>query len=348
MITVIIAGGSGTRLWPLSTSKYPKHFLNLVGKNSLLQSTYKRAKKFSDAIYIVTAGGDQLELVRQQLPDLDDDNIILEPDRRDTAGCVVIALHHIQSRHSHEEPVAFMPADHYVRDMEGYAHSFRAADEVSRREGRITLVGVEPSYPATGFGYIQKGELLEGDDFVHSVKMFREKPDFDTAQEYVRSGQYLWNSGYFVGSVDTFLEAMEQYGPELKKNYESLLGTHDRASLEKAFLAFDKISIDYALIEKTSNLLVVPASFDWMDIGSFGDAHLVSETDKQGNFKKGYVELEGVENSYLRNEEDKPVAVIGLDNIVVVNTANGILVARKDLSQNVKGIATKVQEAEKT
>lgn len=288
-----------------------------------------------------------MELVRQQLPDLADDNIIVEPNRRDTAGCVVIALHHIQSRHDADEPIAFMPADHYVRDIEGYAYSFKIADAVSRKQGRITQIGIEPTYPATGFGYIQKGELLEGDDFVHTVQMFKEKPDFATAQDYIQSGQYLWNSGYFVGSINTFLAAMDQYGPELKQNYEKLLATTDRNSLEETFLSFNKISIDYALIENTPNLLVVPASFDWMDIGSFGDAHKVSETDQQGNFLKGYVELEGVENSYLRNEEDKPIAVIGLDNIVVVNTPHGILVARKDLSQNVKNIATKVQEEKK-
>ena len=345
MITVIIAGGSGTRLWPLSTSKYPKHFLNLVDKDSLLQSTYKRAKKLSKDIYVVTAGAEQLELVKQQLPDLGEDNIIVEPGRRDTAGCFVIALHRIQSRHDHDEPIAFMHADHYIRDVEGYTYSFKIADEVSRKEGRIALVGIEPTYPAVGFGYIQKDGLVEGNDFVHSVKMFKEKPDFDTAQDYLQSGEYLWNAGYFVGSVNTFLQTMEQYAPDLHGRYEKLLATSDKSSLEEAFLSFEKIAIDYALMEKTNNLMVVPASFDWLDIGSFGDAHKVSETDKQGNFLKGYVELEGVENSYLRNEEDKPIAIIGLDNIVVVNTPNGILVARKDLSQNVKTIATRVQEA---
>ncbi len=347
MITVIIAGGSGTRLWPLSTSKYPKHFLSLVDRDSLIQATYKRAKKLSKDIYVVTAGAEQLELVKQQLPDLSDDNIIVEPGRRDTAGCFVIALHHIQSRHDHDEPIAFMHADHYIRDVEGYTYSFKVADEVSRKEGRIALVGIEPTYPAIGFGYIQKDGLVEGNDFVHSVKMFKEKPDFDTAQDYVQSGEYLWNAGYFVGSVSTFLRTMEEFAPDLKANYEKLLETSDNSALEEAFLSFEKIAIDYALMEKTHNLMVVPASFDWMDIGSFNDAHKVSETDQQGNFMKGYVELEGVENSYLRNEEDKPVAVIGLDNIVVVNTPHGILVARKDLSQNVKTIATKVQEEKK-
>ena len=347
MITVIIAGGSGTRLWPLSTSKYPKHFLSLVDKDSLLQATYKRAKKLSKDTYVVTAGAEQLELVKRQLPDLRDDHVIVEPGRRDTAGCFVIALHHIHSRHDHDEPIAFMHADHYIRDVEGYTYSFKIAEQVSRREGRIALVGIEPTYPATGFGYIQKNGLIEGEDFVHAVRMFKEKPDFNTAQEYVQSGEYLWNAGYFVGSVNTFLAAMEQYAPDLKQNYEKLLAAPDRAVLEGAFLSFEKIAIDYALMEKTHNLMVVQASFDWLDIGSFNDAHKVSETDQQGNFMKGYVEIEGVENSYLRNEEDKPVAVIGLDNIVVVNTPNGILVARKDLSQNVKNIATKVQEEKK-
>ena len=346
MITVIIAGGSGTRLWPLSTSKFPKHFLTLVGKDSLIQATYKRAKKLSKDIYVVTAGADQLELVKQQLPDLDDDHIIVEPGRRDTAGCFVIALNHIQARHDHDEPIAFMHADHYIRDVAGYTYSFKVADKVSRQTGRIALVGIEPTYPATGFGYIQKNGLVEGSDFVHEVVRFEEKPDFETAQEYVESGDYLWNAGYFVGSVSTFLETMDEFAPDLKEKYEKLMTAGD--DITETFLSFDKIAIDYALMEKAKNLLVVPASFDWVDVGSFGDAHKVSSTDKAGNFLKGYVELEGVENSYIRNEaDDRPIAVIGLDNIVVVNTENGILVARKDLSQNIKGIATKIQERDK-
>lgn len=347
MITVIIAGGSGTRLWPLSTSKYPKHFLKLAGKESLLQATYRRAKKLSKKIYIVTAGAEQLALVREQLPELDDDAFIVEPDRRDTAGCFVIALNHIQSRHDHSEPIAFMHADHYIRDVGGFTYSFRVADQISRKENRIALVGIEPTYAATGFGYIQKDGLVPGDDFVHEVAMFKEKPDFATAQDYVQSGDYLWNAGYFVGSVSTFLSTMDEFAPDLKQKYEDLVAASNPDALEKAFLAFDKIAIDYALMEKAKNLLVVPASFDWMDIGSFADAHRVAETNEIGNFTQGYVELEGVENSYIRNEDDtKPVAVIGLDNIVVVNTPNGILVARKDLSQNVKNIAKKVQATE--
>lgn len=342
MIVVIIAGGSGTRLWPLSTNNYPKHLLKLVDNDSLLQSTYKRAKRLTGSIYIVT-GADHADQVREQLPELEDDAFIVEPDRRDTAGCFVVALSHIQSRHDHDEPIAFMHADHYIRDVRGFTYSFKIAQQVSKDQKRVALVGIEPTYPATGFGYIQKDGSIGDDELVYNVMMFKEKPDFDTAQDYVQSGQYLWNAGYFVGSVNTFLQTMEQFAPDLKQNYERLKATTDEASYNETFLSFEKIAIDYALMEKAENLLVVPASFDWMDIGSFADTHKVVETDKLGNYTKGYVELEGVENSYIRNDGEVPLAVIGLDNIVVVNTPNGILVARKDLSQNVKSIAQRVQ-----
>ena len=311
-----------------------------------MQATYRRAKRLSDNIYIVT-GADHLDHVRQQLAELGDDAFIVEPDRRDTSGCFVVALHHVQSRHDHDEPIAFMHADHYIRDVEGFKHSFEVAQAVSKKERQVALVGIEPTYPATSFGYIQRDGTLDGNAFVHKVVRFEEKPDFNTAQDYVQSGEYLWNAGYFVGSTNTFLRTMETYAPDLKENYQRLLATTDEQSYNDTFLSFEKIAIDYSLMEKAKNLLVVPATFDWLDLGSFADAHKVAEADQIGNFTKGYVEIDGVENSYLRNEEDKPVAVIGLDNIVVVNTKNGILVARKELSQNVKAIAQKVQEKQK-
>lgn len=342
MITIIIAGGSGTRLWPLSTATYPKHLLEFVDNESLLQGTYRRAKRLSDAVYVITDAS-HAHHVRDQLPELTDDTCIIEPDRRDTSGCFVVALHHLQSRHPHDEPIAFTHADHYVRDIDGFVHSFKIAQEASKKHHRVTLVGIEPTYPATGFGYIQKSEALDDEALVYGVIRFKEKPAFDAAQDYVQSGQYLWNAGYFVGSIDVFLATMQAYAPELKQNYDRLLAAQDKESYKQTFLSFEKIAIDYALMEKTKNLLVVPASFDWMDLGSFADAHKVVETDEIGNYAKGYVELEGVENSYIRNDGEKPVAVIGLDNVVVVNTPNGVLVARKDLSQKVKDVALRIQ-----
>lgn len=347
MITVIIAGGSGTRLWPLSTNEFPKHLLSLVDNESLLQSTYGRAKRLSEVVYVVT-GRDHLHHVKDQLPELADDKFIVEPDRRDTAGCFLLALDHLKSRHDTSEPIAFIHADHFIRDVQGFADSFEIAQEVSQRTGRITLVGVEPTHPATGFGYIQKDGALEGEHLVHNVMMFKEKPEFEVAREYVRSGEYLWNAGYFIGSIDTFLRTMDEYAPELKLNYDKITSAADDSARNEAFLSFEKVAIDYALMEKTKDLLVVPAAFDWMDLGSFADAHTAVESDQKGNYIFGKVELDTVENSYIRNEEDKPVGVIGLDNVVVVNTPHGILVARKDLAQNVKAIAQKFQSQDKS
>ena len=340
MITVIIAGGSGTRLWPLSTPEYPKHLLSLTGRRSLLQYSYERAVTIGGHLYVMTEVG-HAKHVKQQLPELSEDAFIIEPDRRGTASCVVAALDFI-SKHGHDktEPVAFLWADHYIRDTAGFTHSFKIAEAVSKREGRIVLVGAEPYYPATGFGYIEKAGLVDKKSFVFNVASFKEKPSYGVANNYLKSGKYLWNCGYFVGSIQTFQNAMRDYAPKLLKNYESLQAVTKKADYIKTYLGFENNSIDYALIEKVKNLLVVPASFDWMDLGSYADLHKASERDENGNHLLGTnLEVEGVEQSFIQNHEDKPVAVIGLDNVVVINTKEGLLVARKDLAQKVGEIS---------
>jgi mannose-1-phosphate guanylyltransferase/mannose-6-phosphate isomerase len=345
MIVVIIAGGSGSRLWPLSTPSFPKQLLKVNGDSrSLLQNTYERARKLTDAekIYVVPEVS-LMEHVKEQLPEFNEDNFVIEPARRGTAHCILAALDHISKRHDADEPIAVLSSDHYIRDVEGFVHSFKVAAESSQENGRIVLVGVEPDHPATGFGYIQKDQLLDEDKFVFNVHSFKEKPDHATAQEYVNSGSYLWNCGYFVGSINTFKNTMQADAPALLESYERLHQAQP-ADYENVYLQFESISIDYALIEKVHNLLVVPASFDWMDLGSFGDLAKAVDTDDQNNHVMGKVEIEEVENSFIENQEDKPVAVIGLDNVVVVNTPNGIVVARKDLSQKVGDVSKRFQK----
>ncbi len=341
MIVVIIAGGSGTRLWPLSTPKYPKHLLKINGDDkSLVQKTYDRAKAISNNVYVLTEAS-HAHHVKEQIPDLGDDGFIIEPARRGTASCIIAALEVIQKRHDTDEPIAFLSADHYVRDIEGFAHSFKIAGEISRSEGRIVLVGIEPDHPATGFGYIQKDGVFDEESFVFDVHSFKEKPDYETAREYIATGKYLWNSGYFVGSVETFRSAMQASAPDLLKNLDDLIVSGDK--YEETYLGFENNTIDYALIEHVDDLLVVPASFDWMDLGSFGDLHKAAGSDQTGNHWHGDVEIEGVENSFIQNHDtDKPVAVIGLDNVVVINTKDGILVARKDLAQKVGEVSKRI------
>lgn len=345
MITVIFCGGAGTRLWPLSTHHKPKQLINLIGEQSPLQTTFERAKHLSDAVYLLPETR-LTSSIFEQLPDLSEDRLIIEPAMRGTASCLVTALDVIARQHDKDEPIAFLSVDHHVRDVRGFADSFETAAESTTETGRIVLVGIEPTYPATGFGYIEKADLLQGNDRVYEVSGFKEKPDFETAKSYTASGNYLWNCGYFVASVNTFIKHMRVSAPKLAEYYDTLQEVDDvhSESYKQAYLQFENESIDYALIEKVDDLLVVPASFDWMDVGSFKDLHDANISDYAGNHVMGEnIHAPGVENAYIRNEENKPIAVIGLDNIVVVNTPDGILVSRKDLSQKVGDIAKKIQ-----
>ncbi len=345
MIVVINAGGSGTRLWPLSTPEYPKHLLNLTGDESLLQKAYQRAKKLSDHIYIVTEVS-HVAHVKEQLPELSEDAFITEPGRRGTAGCIIAGIHHIQSRHPHDEPIAFLHADHVIRDVEGFTYSFELAGEASKEHNKVTLIGIEPISPSSAFGYIQKDQQINDNGLLYSVKGFTEKPNFEIAQEYVRSGRYLWNCGYFVGSVETFEEALKKFAPTWHGYYQQLVATTDEKSYKETYLSFENDAIDYALMEKDEELLVVPANFDWMDVGSFSDVHKAVVTDERGNhISSKKVAIEDVENSLIINQEDsKQIGIIGLDNVVVINTKHGLLITRKDLDQKVKNIVDKLKE----
>lgn len=343
MITVIIAGGSGTRLWPLSTSDYPKHLLKLTGDRSLLQSAYDRAVQVGDTVYVVTEAS-HAHHVKDQLSELPEENFLIEPGRRGTGNCIVFALDVISRRHDHDEPIAFVHSDHNIRDVEGYVHSLRTAAKASGETNKVTLIGIEPTFPATGFGYIERdGEMSETG--AYSIESFKEKPDLETAQGYLHAGNYLWNCGYFVGSVNTFLSEIRAVAPDLQNSYDKLSAISELGDeYNQTYLSFGDLVIDYSLAERSKNLAVVPASFDWMDIGSFKDLHEANDSNEQGNFFKGNAIYDvEVENVYIQNDEEKPVAVIGLDNVVVINTPNGILVARKDLSQKVKEVVERVK-----
>lgn len=348
MITVIIAGGSGTRLWPLSTSDYPKHLLKLTGDRSLLQSAYDRAKQVGDTVYVVTEAG-HAQHVKDQLPELTDNHFLIEPGRRGTGNCIVFALDVIGRIRDRDEPIAFVHSDHSIRDVEGYVRSVHIAAEASIATNKVTLIGIEPTFPATGFGYIERDGEIENSG-AYNIESFKEKPDFTTAEDYLRSGHYLWNCGYFVGSVNAFMSEIGAVAPDLQESFDKLSAVDEVSSnaYNEMYLSFPELVIDYSLAERSHNLAVVPASFDWMDIGSFKDLHEANTIDDKGNFLKGgHIYEDDIENVYVHNEEEKPVVVIGLDNIVVVNTPNGILVSRKDLSQKVKDAVGRIKADQK-
>lgn len=347
MIILIVAGGSGTRLWPLSVSDYPKHLLVINGDRSLLQNTFERAKSITsvDKIYISTEKSHS-DHVAEQLPELKSDQIIIEPARRDTMPCILNALQFISTRHSHDEPIASIHADHHIRDIAGFGQGLRVAAEVSSQHKRVTLMGVEPTHPDTKYGYIQKGTIFKGEDFVYEISNFKEKPEYDIANKYFESGEFLWNMGYFVAPYSVFeKEIIDSADTHWSKQLSRLKSAKTAAERDAIYLDFQKEPIDIALMEKVPNLLVMPGAFDWMDVGSFDDVHKVSSQDESGNACFGSnVQLVESEQMYVRNEEDKPVAVIGLDNITVVNTKHGLLVMRTDRSQKVKEVVEKIKE----
>lgn len=345
MIIVIIAGGSGTRLWPLSTSAQPKQLLALTGQRTMVQQAYDRARRLGDTVYVITEAS-HAELLKQQLPELPDNAFLIEPGRRGTAHCIVFALDYISRHHKTNEPVAFIHSDHNVRDVQGFAHSFATAAHVSAERDCIALIGIEPTFPSTGFGYIERDGVIDASSGIFQVESFKEKPAYEVAKQYVEAGNYLWNCGYFVGSVDTFAKEMQRSAPDLLASYEKLAGqpVFGDEAYNEAYLSLDNQVIDVALIEKAKELVVVSADFDWMDIGNFKDLHDVVPKDAEGNYEKGEnIYTIDIENSYIRNEDSsKPVAVIGLDNIVVVNTKEGLLVARKDVSAKVGEVAKQI------
>lgn len=333
MIIVIIAGGQGTRLWPLSKPDYPKHLLALTNKNSLLQNTIKRSEKLTKQIYIVPEES-HVEEVKKQIPHYAQ-NIFLEPGRRGTAHCIIFALAELAKTAKPDEVVAFLHADSHIGDEDGFVRTVQAATQAAQDLNKITLVGVQPDYPATGFGYIKTGQELTSEygQPVLEVERFVEKPDEKTARQYLKSKQYLWNMGLFAGTIKTFENSMKKTNPVLWRRYQELMKKTGSAK-QKYYLSLPNEAIDTALIEKVPDLAVVPGHFDWADIGSFRDLHEILKNG-ESNVTKGQVaQLECTETLVVGHS--KPIVTIGLENMIVIESDEGILICPKDKSQRVK------------
>lgn len=341
MVIVIIAGGSGTRLWPLSQGDHPKHLLSLTGENSLLQNTYRRSRLITDDVYVVTEASHS-KIVEQQVPELSSHQLIVEPGRRGTASCTVLALSRVAQNHDPDETVVFLHADHHIVDEDGFAATVRAAAQASKLKNSLALIGLEPTHPATGFGYIECGEevALEEGLPVMLVKSFKEKPDAQTAKKYLKAGNYLWNLGLFAASLKLWRQEFEAYSPYY---YEALVSLEslDGEKLNKFYLELESAPIDTALIENTKQLVVIPGRFDWADIGSFFDLHKILQGN-DGNVLKGDVHMIDCDDSMIHGT-DKPIIAIGLSGLIVVDTPEGLLVCSKTQSQLVGELSKKLQ-----
>ncbi|HYM48958.1 MAG TPA: sugar phosphate nucleotidyltransferase [Candidatus Limnocylindrales bacterium] len=348
---VILAGGSGTRLWPRSRERTPKHLLTLHGKQSLLQATEERVRRLSPNVYVITEQS-QVDSIREQLPRLDPDRIIIEPARRGTASALALAAWVI-GRTDPTGTMISVHADHYLGpDEEAYLRTLETEADWAERAGTLVTVGLAPPYPSSGFGYIKVGEpaAIGAGGLAYRVQAFVEKPTLETARAYVREGGYFWHLGLFGWRLDVLSTELRTHTPALVEGiarYGAAMERGDREAAAQAYLALPPDAIDYALLEKTHNLLMVPAQFEWHDIGSWADLHDILEQDEAGNVVDGEAVLIDSKDCMI-HAPGKLVAAVGLENMVVIETDDAILICPKARSQDVKLIVERLKQTGKT
>lgn len=339
---VLLSGGSGTRLWPLSREAYPKQFLALAGEATMVQDTWSRAAALTTLKPIVVANEEHRFLVAEQLRQIGAPvpDIVLEPVGRNTAPAIAAAA--LQARAAGEDPVLLvLPSDHVVRDVAAFHAAVREAMPAAE-DGALVTFGIRASAPETGFGYIQAGPG-EG---VRPVLRFVEKPDADTAAGYLASGDYAWNSGMFLFRASRYLDEIARFRPDIldavRRAFDGASRDGDFIRLEReAFAASPSDSIDYAVMEKTADARVLPVDIGWNDVGSWSALWDVSEQDAHGNAGHGDVIVVDSRNSYAYSR--RLVALVGVDDLVVVETDDAVLVARKDRVQQVKDVVARLK-----
>lgn len=335
MYGIILAGGSGSRLWPLSRELYPKQLLNLNSDKSLLQSTFERLKNCMPQENILSITNTKhTSNVRMQLSAISQNPTVLsEPVAKNTAPAIVLAAKYVMQKSESDPIIIVVPSDHLIKNNEKFLSTVKKGEQLAQ-EGYIVTFGIKPDYPETGYGYINTAEKA-GDGF--KVKEFVEKPDCETAKKYLHEGTYFWNSGIFMFKASTLLSETVKHAPDIAKVSEEFDFTK---SNEIPFINFDKmpsISIDYAIMEKSDKIALVKLESDWNDLGSWQSIYDVSNKDEQGNVFVGHVLDKDSKNSFIY-ASSKLVATIGLEDTVIVETEDAILACKKDRTQDVKQI----------
>ena len=343
---VILSGGSGERFWPLSTPDRPKQFLSVFGGKSLIRQAVDRLRGLvpTERILVVTAAS-LVKATRQELPELPRANVVAEPCRRDTAAAVATACGVVERLGGEGAVAAILTADHLMRDEPAFRRLLADAAHAAAATDDIVTMGVTPDYPATGFGYIQVGDPvpLRTKTTFHRAVRFVEKPDAKTAAKYLATGKYAWNAGMFVWKVSTMKAALLTGAPALAILEAAVADRKNRipAVLETLYPQLPRISIDYAVMEKAKNILVSSAAFGWDDVGTWSAADRHLATDARRNVAKGDVALLDVSNS-VAISEGPHVAVLGVNDLVVVATKASVLVAAKDRVQDLKKLLAKM------
>lgn len=343
-----MAGGVGSRFWPVSTTDFPKQFHDMLGSGeTLIQKTFSRLSKLIPMENILILTNERYnDLVLQQLPMIEQEQVLLEPAMRNTAPCILYASLKIQK----ENPDAVMvvaPSDHWIEDEDEFTRNLQQCFDFCQKENALMTLGIQPTFPNTGFGYIEFDK--NDDNPIKKVSQFREKPDYETAKAFLEAGNFLWNGGIFIWSVKSVTDAFSTFQPQMdalfQKGMESYNTDREKRFIEENYGKAENISIDYAIMEKASNVFVLPATFDWNDLGTWGSLHEKLDKDEQNNaVVNATVILENASNNIIRSDAKKLIVIDGLDDYIIVDNENALMIYPKSKEQDIKRITAKANE----
>lgn len=355
MKIIILAGGTGTRLWPLSRKTTPKQLSAIISEKTMIEETVERFKDAFDDDDIYFSTTEALEKqIKELFPKYPDDHFIVEPEKRDSGPAMGYVAAYL-SRVSPDEPIAFIPCDHYIHNTELFIQNIKRAGQIIKDTGKMLDIAITPNFPSTVLGYTRIGKRYESKDGI-DIFYFRghvEKPDLQTAQKLLESKEYLWHANYYMWTPKLFLEAYKKYAPEMYKHLEEIikgLDQEDEEQIKNAYAQMEKISIDYAITEKMNpkDVLIIEGTFGWSDIGAWDVLHdqLKEQHDEHHNILRGNIEVYDTTNSLIYNmaQEKKLVTAIGVENMVIINTPDALLVCPQKRSQDVKNLVKQLKE----
>ena len=343
---ILMAGGVGSRFWPVSTSDFPKQFHDMLGTGeTLIQKTFSRLSKLIPVENILILTNEKYnDLVLNQLPQVKQDQVLLEPAMRNTAPCILYASLKIQKQNPNAVMVV-APSDHWIEDEVAFVNDLQQSFDFCEANNALMTLGIKPTFPNTGFGYIEYNK--EDTNAIKKVSQFREKPDYETAKAFLKSGNFVWNAGIFIWSVKAITEAFLHFQPVMNNlflsGYESYNGKDEKAFIAANYSLAENISIDYAILEKAQNVYILPATFDWNDLGTWGSLHEKLDKDENNNaIVNATVVLENASNNIIRTDAKKLIIIDGLNDFIIVDKDDVLLIYPKDKEQDIKKIVAKL------
>ena len=345
---ILMAGGVGSRFWPVSTAEFPKQFHDMLGSgDTLIQKTFSRLSKLIPTENILILTNEKYnQIVLDQLPMVKQEQVLLEPAMRNTAPCILYASLKIQQQNP-DAVMVVAPSDHWIEDEQAFTDNLQSCFDFCSKENALMTLGIQPTFPNTGFGYI---EFDKADtNAIKKVSQFREKPDYETAKSFLESGNFLWNGGIFIWSVKAITEAFEKFQPQMNALFQKGMPSYNTPDevnfINQNYSEAENISIDYAVMENAKNVFVLPATFDWNDLGTWGSLHeKLNKDDKSNAVVNATVLLNNASGNIISTSKDKLVIIDGLEDYIIVDKDNTLLIYPKGKEQEIKGIVSQLKK----